>query len=153
MSSTVSSSSQSDALLLKTVPFIRILLVAVLALSIVGKLIAPDPSLVFMARLGLEGLLGQLAFTGLLGLEALAAGSLIIGGRNPLTYWGVGALFIAFTVVLLLAEYGDIGGSCGCFGKLWESEAGPASILRNVALAGLAFLAAVTVRQSPADNR
>jgi uncharacterized membrane protein YphA (DoxX/SURF4 family) len=110
-----------------------------LIVSAWAKLQAPINFFVFLGKLNIQTALNEFILYGMTSLELFWGVLCLLGILPRLTLRAVSALFISFGFVIAFAFMRNITGSCGCFGNIWRSEVGIWAIIRNFAVAVMAF--------------
>ena len=75
-------------------------------------------------------------------VESLLGLALILQVGRPATAWLAAAMFLVFTGVVVSQVLSGSEAPCNCFGGKEERAVGPLTIVRNLALVGLAIVAA-----------
>jgi thiol-disulfide isomerase/thioredoxin len=125
----------------------RAVLACVFAVAAAGKLLDIPGSQAAMEQFGLRGWVARLAGRGLPLLEGAVAVALLVDTSARAAAIAALALLAAFVVGIALMLARGKQAECHCFGAIHSAEIGPATLARNIALAALALLAAISHRQ------
>jgi hypothetical protein len=106
------------------------------------KLRDPGGARAVFEALGLGRLAGP-AVAGLIVLELALGAQVLSGWQATTTLVSTTAVFLAFTVVLVVLRREDYDGGCSCFGGYGGATVGRLQIARNVVLSSAAGLAAI----------
>ncbi len=124
------------------VPIIRALLVGVFALAGAAKLADLEGSRAAVLGFGVPERLARVTGTLLPIAELTIAGLLLFGGTARAGAVGAFLLLLAFCAGIANAMRRGEAPDCHCFGQIHSEPAGPRTLARNGALAGLAAIAA-----------
>lgn len=118
---------------------IRLILSSLLLFSGFAKLESPRLFLDFVAGIGFDPPVDRIVLVCVIFSEVLLGAMCLTGVYLKSTLAAISGMLILFSVVIGIALAADLRATCGCFGATFSRELDGLSLVRNLALAGLAM--------------